>query len=1015
MKLTLLPPPLRAFLPAVFRLFLVALLAGGTAHAQATGVISGSVVSTATRNGLQGATVSVPAQGRAEFTDSAGLFLLQGVSPGAVEVVVSYSAFEERRVTVTVRGGETARVEVEMKPAQAIVMDRFTVATVREGQALAITEQRNALNVKSVTALDEWGVLPTQNVGELVSRLPGITFTTDEDNLINNVSIGGLPASYTRLNIDGLSSTGVGGDGRTATLHSFSGSMYEQVEIIAGQTPDKRADSLGGQLNLKTRSPLAMAERRRFSYTASGRYFPSWSKRNFAVSERPLRPDFSAAYTEVFSVGQGVRNLGVAVTASYQEVLNPHDWDILLYESTTNPVAQLRDYTRMSGLNDRFLSAVSARADYKLSESTRVSLRFLYNAGSEPFFTYTAVNPWLAANLTVNSPTNPVGGIREGYTAKRIEFLPVNNSTLQPGGVAVGAAQMRLNPQRYSFTSKNPTGTLVFEHNWGRLRMDHAYRWSNTHWNSGAGRKRENGTVSMRTRDAIGFILDYSDPAGQTFFPTGGASVYSAASYTPFVTANASATQAVPQTSVVFNKRDTVTDTNEVTANVNAAYTLATALPVTLKAGLESVNRRVNNRQVFPRRWYGVVGSVLPTDGLMPLTEFERQNGGRRLPVVDPAAISTTLGNSALWYEDVNFTATSQYTNRRILEEGVDSGYVQGTVRLGGLTILGGVRREWVATDTFTYFRARTTPVAAEPDHFKRAALDYQRLSYDGEYAKSFPSLHLAYDITANLKGRASWSTSYGRAPLGSLVAAVSGNDAARTVTMGNPDLKPQLGRNIDLKLEYYHKDGTVSVRGYRKEISDYIGSTGRSGEIIGGGSDNGFDGLYEGYEIVQPRNLGDATYRGLEVDFRQRLSFLPGALRGLTARANYTYLRTEGNFGGTTAIANGKLGGFIPRAYNFGLLYTQGNLGASFDVNYTGGWPVLNVSATAPQTNRFREPWRVMNAGLTYRFRRDSTAFLSVNNLAEEGRREYIFDPSRVRSNWVIPRSLKFGVTGQF
>ncbi len=1015
MKRTSLPPPSRAFLPAVLRLVLFAGLAVGAAFGQASGVISGSVVSTATRNGLQGATVSVPAQGRTEFTDSAGLFLLQGVAPGTVEVVVSYSAFEERRVTVAVRAGETARVEVEMKPAQAIVMDRFTVATVREGQALAITEQRNALNVKSVTALDEWGVLPTQNVGELVSRLPGITFTTDEDNLINNVSIGGLPASYTRLNIDGMSSTGVGGDGRTATLHSFSGSMYEQVEIIAGQTPDKRADSLGGQLNLKTRSPLAMAERRRVSYTASGRYFPSWSKRNFAVSERPLRPDFSASYTEVFSVGQGVRNLGIAVTASYQEVLNPHDWDILLYESTANPVAQLRDYTRMSGLNDRFLSAVSARADYKLSESTRVSLRFLYNAGSEPFFSYTAVNPWIASNLTVNSPTNPNGGIREGYTAKRIEMLPVNNTTLQPGGVAVGASQMRLNPQRYSFTSKNPTGTLVFEHNWGRLRMDHAYRWSNTHWNSGAGRKRENGTVSMRTRDAIGFILDYSDPAGQTFFPTGGASVYSAASYTPFVTANASAAQPVPQTSVVFNKRDTVTDTNEVTANLNAAYTLATAVPITLKAGLESVNRRVNNRQVYPRRWYGVVGSVLPTDGLMPLTEFERQNGGRRLPVVDPAAISTTLGNSALWYEDVNFTATSQYTNRRILEEGVDSAYAQATARLGGLTILGGVRREWVSTDTFTYFRARTTPIATEPDHFKRAALDFQRLSKDGEYAKAFPSLHLAYDITANLKARASWSTSYGRAPLASLIAATTANDAARTVTMGNPDLQPQLGRNIDLKLEYYHRDGTISVRGYRKEISDYIGPSGRSGEVIGGGSDNGFDGLYEGYEIVQARNLGDALYRGLEVDFRQRLSFLPGAFRGLTVRANYTYLRTQGNFGATTAIANGKLGGFIPKAYNVGLLYTQGNFGASFDVNYTGGWPVLSVSATAPQTSRFREPWRVMNAGVTYRFHRDTTAFLSVNNLAEEGRREYIFDPSRVRSNWVIPRTLKFGITGQF
>ena len=51
-------------------------------------------------------------------------------------------------------------------------------------------------------------------------------------------------------------------------------------------------------------------------------------------------------------MGKGSRNLGLAVTASYQEVLNPHDWDINLYETTTNPVAQWRDYTRMSGLND---------------------------------------------------------------------------------------------------------------------------------------------------------------------------------------------------------------------------------------------------------------------------------------------------------------------------------------------------------------------------------------------------------------------------------------------------------------------------------------------------------------------------------------------------------------------------------------------------------------------------------------------------------------------------------------
>jgi TonB-dependent receptor len=983
------------------------------ARAADTGTITGSVTSTGTRNALQGAVVSIPSINRVTLTDEAGHFIVQNVPVGMTDVIVTYAGFEEARQRVNVSAGTAATADLAMKSSELVTMQAFTVESVREGQALAITEQRNAPNVKNVTAFDEWGVLPTQNVGELVSRLPGITFTTDEDNLINNVSIGGLPSSYTRLNIDGMSSTGVGGDGRQATLHSFSGSMYEAVEIIAGQTPDKRADSLGGQLNLKTRSPLAMAERRRISYTASGRYFPSWSDRNEAVSQRPLRPDFSASYTEVFDVAGGHRNLGIVVSAAYQEVLNPHDWDILLYESTTNPVAQLRDYTRQSGLNDRFISAISARADYRWSPATTVSLRFLYNAGSEPFFNYTAVNPWASANLTVYDPvTNPTGSIKPGYTQNHIEFLP---TTTTSNGNVVGAAQMRINPQRYSFTSKNPTGTLTFEHNWGRLKVDHAYRWSNTHWDSGAGRQREDGTLGVRTKGAVGFILDYSNPRGQVFTQTGGASVYDPASYTPFVTSNANATtQPVPITSTVFNKRDTVTDTNEVSATINASYLLPTEIPITVKAGLDTVNRRVNNRQVYPRRWYGVPGSVLPTTGLMPLTEFERQNAGPRLPVFDPAAISTTLGNPALWYEDVNFTATSRYSLRRIFEEGVDAAYVQASARLGRWSMLGGVRGESVSTDTFTYFRARTTPIATEPDNFKRAAMDFEPQARDGSYRKYFPSFHLAYDITSKLKARASWSTSYGRPTLANLVSAATASDAARTVTIGNPAVKPQTAKNIDLKLEYYFDTGLVSARAYRKDIKDYIGGAGRSGELIPAGPDNGFDGLYEGYEIVQARNLGDATIKGLEFDYRQRLTFLPGPLKGLTARANYTYLETYGTFAGTVGLTNGQVAGFVPRAYNVGLQYAYKKFGASFDVNYTGRWPVT-YSTTSAVGNRVREDWTVMNAGLSYQIRPTTTLFMSLNNIEQSGPREYIYNESRPRSLWIVPRTLKFGVTGQF
>ena len=98
--------------------------------------------------------------------------------------------------------------------------------------------------------------------------------------------------------------------------------------------------------------------------------------------------------------------------------------------------------------------------------------------------------------------------------------------------------------------------------------------------------------------------------------------------------------------------------------------------------------------------------------------------------------------------------------------------------------------------------------------HPLRAAIDFAKLSRDGGYHKFFPSLHLAYDISKNLKARASWSTTYGRPDVIQLVPAASVNDTAQTVTIGNPDLKPQMAKQIELKLDYYFKNnGILAVR----------------------------------------------------------------------------------------------------------------------------------------------------------------------------------------------------------
>ncbi len=1018
--------PLARLLRLATSLFLLA-AAGTAAFAQGTGTITGSITSSATRNGLQGALVTVAGKNLSVFTDSAGAFTLSGVPAGTHELVVSYSGFTDARERVTVSGGQPARVDLALKSGDTITMEAFTVASVKEGQALSLTQQRNAANIKNVTAFDEWGVLPTQNVAELLTRLPGLAVAQfDEDGLMMSVSIGGQPggnAGYTRMNIDGMASTGVGGDGRTATMHSFSGSMYEQVEIIAGQTPDKRADSLGGQLNFITASPLAMSGNRRIDFTSSGRWFPSFSKRNDMLSHHALRPDFSVSYREVFDVAGGKRNLGILLSAAYQEVVNPHDFDLLAWQNVTGPTAWLQDYQRSSGLNDRFISAFSARVDYRMSASTKVSLRFLYNAGSEPFFQYSHINPFGSTNLSIYDPiTNVNGSIVPGFTSNRTEVRP---TTTVVAGNTVGAARMRLDLWKVSFTSKNPTGTLAFDHNFGRLKVDHAYRWSHTHWDSGAGRSREQGQLQLRTRDPIGFVLDGSNLNGRVFTQTAGPSVYDAASYTPFiVTAKNASSQPVDQTSAVFIKRDNVTNTNEVSATINATYLLPTEVPITLKTGLDTVNRRVNAFAPSPRRWYGVVGSALPASlGLVPLTEFERQQGGQRLPVFDPASVSTTLGNAALWTEDTNFNAVEKYRTTRIVEEGVDAGYLQASAKFGRLSVLTGVRTEWVTTDTFFYVAAsaaRRTLIANESDPLKRAIADYTPSSIsDKKYHKYFPSLHLAYELTKDLKLRASWSNSYGRPRLQDLVAIPTADDTNRRVTIGNPGLNPATAKNLDVRLDYsFSSTGFFSVRLYKKDIKDYVGSATRSGLMIPDGPDNGFGGQYVGYELVEPLNLGTTQSKGVEFDFRQQLSFLPGVLKGLFLRANYTNVRTSAVFLGVPYQPGQVVGSagqwYIPRTYNVGLQYFYGKFGANYDVNYTAQFPIV-FGATSPGTNAFQKPRTLVNAGISYRFRPEVTAFLNVNNITEAELDRYTSIESRHRQFYVLPRSIKFGVTGRF
>jgi hypothetical protein len=217
-----------------------------TASSSERGTVVGTVSNAGTRNLLEGAKIEAPKLDLSALTDNTGRFVLLGVPVGDVELVVSYLGLDTQRQQLHVAAGQRAVQNFDLT-TQVYKLGEFRVTGEREGNALALTAQRNADNVKNVVALDTYGNLPNLSAGELAVRLPGVASQLDDEGNVTGLIIRGQPSTMNRVNVDGQLMSNVGGFNRQFQTHSLTGAMFEQLEVSKGQTPDQGADSIGAR------------------------------------------------------------------------------------------------------------------------------------------------------------------------------------------------------------------------------------------------------------------------------------------------------------------------------------------------------------------------------------------------------------------------------------------------------------------------------------------------------------------------------------------------------------------------------------------------------------------------------------------------------------------------------------------------------------------------------------------------------------------------------------------------
>ena len=1018
----------------------LALVAPSIRAAEA-GTISGSVSNAATRNQLQGAVVAVPVLSITALTDNTGRYTFSGVPAGTYELVVTYIGLDTVRQVVNVSAGQRAVRDFDLTTS-IYKLESFKVTGEREGNAAMITEKRNADNVKDVIAMDAFGYLPNMSAGEVVMRLPGVAGSPTDEGLAYGFNIRGMDRSLNNVTVDGSSLTTLGTN-RSFELQSITGAMFEGMELIKGQTPDKGADSLGGTINFKTRSTFSMKEDSRTTYNFSMRMAPNIFEQTPWRSNHRSHPVLNITHQQVFSVFGGYRNLGTSVNVFYSENAVGGFETIFDRTSLLNGPAPVFNYQTWDNINNRKQQSIALKTDYKWSPTTKFSLTVTENDNFERHRRRVRVTAAASGNSNTQVPSATTGIVPGAFT-NVVTVLRAIPSTSAAGSNTNNIDVQMDGPLNYYVRM----GRVDFngEHTYSNLNLEYTASIARTTLNSGNGR---GGTLNMRLFDpsaqvpgravyfgGAGWTIDQSqNELYPKFTQNGGPDFNNPNNYLPRATDG-----------LVQSRNES--DQLQKQFRFDARYKLSFAAPTTLKTGFHWRSLQMDAWGKDRHRWVPKATIAYdPSVRFAPDTSyvsFDRVKTGRAIPVWQSHAFTKDgrPADPALWSEDLYYFESQKFVGTNGITEWIPATYVMAQGRLGRDGWLGrtgyltGVRFEQVRTKSWGWVRSRILSTAAQQvaDPLGSAKRDYEvnDRTLNASFTQKFPSAHVFHDITPNLKARASWSTGYGRAPLGSLLPGESPNDTAMVLTVNNAGLKPQQASNWDGTLEYYFEPvGSLTFGWFHKTISDYI-VAGLDRGIIADGADNGYEGQYVGYIERTSMNAGTVYVQGWEFAYNQQFTFLPGALKGLSASFNYTWINQHGvgsaaTPGGTPILgreptattpavyfSRRDIANFIPAAANASLSWRYQKFNTSLLYNFTGENPT-SISILTPALNQYRYSMKTLNVSAGYQYRPNVGFSLNASNILNEPQRWYVGYKDRMRRTTINFVTITAGVNGRF
>ena len=743
-------------------------------------------------------------------------------------------------------------------------------------QKALITKRASAGAVDTILA-EDIADFPDQNLAESLQRIPGIAISRDAGQG-REITVRGLNSSFTRVQLNGMQaqslSAGPGGvrKSRAFDFNVFASELFSQLTVHKTSSAEIEEGTLGATVDLTTGRPFDFNDNVT-AINVQGTY-------NDQSEEADPRLSALTSYTN------DDRSFGVLVSASFSsQLISNVGSDTGRWEDdgfcTDSSCLGTQDEDLSSYWHPRFprfadktheldRTGITASVQFAPSDDTTITLDALYSKIEAQ-----RLEPFMQAISLARTNSSGVG---QTYLT---DYTIDGNDSI----IAATAHDVDIRSENFesNWESEFTQFSVDVEHHFNDdLKVNLLVGTSESVLDN-----RETTIIyehfsvndSRRT-------LDYADSTSAVTYDFTN-QMSPSMSYS-FDTAN-------PANWELSEYRDRIYDAKSSYDNARADFEYILNDAITLKGG---VTYKDYLYSIAGSRADGTFASADAADGTVDNVAFGISNvvtaadgnvvnfGGQSFFMADNAQLPQFLASGGWSY------APRGGDTYAVSEENL-SYFLQADFfyPIGDMDLRGNAGVRYATTDVES-----TGLVNGDPTSVKN------------DYSDTLPSLNLALDVTEDVVLRASYADVMSRPGLSTLSPGGSVDPFNLTVSYGNPFIDPFRATNYDLSAEYYFDEGALlSLAYFIKDIESFPTSetvtlnwqeVGLPDSVLGGQANivNNSD-----FEVRRSINGGGGKLDGYEVQYQQKLDFLPGPqwVQNFGVLANMTFVDADVNLTG--------------------------------------------------------------------------------------------------------------------